>query len=217
MLKRAARDRRRQGDRGGDRRDQPRHRRRPGATGTARACRRSPRRTSPRRRWSAASGGSRTATSTTSSSPTTGPRRTSRPAARWSRSAAVTELRDARRAMISAGRPGHCAGPGRSPGSDRESTRSMLLELEGVSEAFGSVVAADERRSVARRPGEALGIIGPNGAGKTTLFNLIAGGAVAGRRRRSCSTAATSRARRRTSAASPASAARTRSRSRSRT
>ena len=44
-------------------------------SGTARACRRLPPRTSARRRWSAASGASRTATSTTSSSPTIRPRR----------------------------------------------------------------------------------------------------------------------------------------------
>ena len=49
------------------------------------ACRRSRPRTSPRRRWWAASGASRTATSTTSSSPTTAPRPTFRWAARWRR------------------------------------------------------------------------------------------------------------------------------------
>ena len=52
-------------------------------SGTAPTCRRSRPRTSPRRRWSAASGASRTATSTTSSSPTTRRRRRSRSAARW--------------------------------------------------------------------------------------------------------------------------------------
>lgn len=50
----------------------------------------------------------------------------------------------------------------------------MLLRLEGVSRAFGGLVAV---RSVnlAVAEGEILGLIGPNGAGKTTLFNLIAG------------------------------------------
>jgi branched-chain amino acid transport system ATP-binding protein len=49
-----------------------------------------------------------------------------------------------------------------------------LLRLEGVSRAFGGLMAV---RSVhlAVRSGEILGLIGPNGAGKTTLFNLITG------------------------------------------
>jgi branched-chain amino acid transport system ATP-binding protein len=51
----------------------------------------------------------------------------------------------------------------------------MLLELQGVSKSFGSVVAADNVE-LSVTAGEALGIVGPNGAGKTTLFNLIAGG-----------------------------------------
>jgi branched-chain amino acid transport system ATP-binding protein len=49
-----------------------------------------------------------------------------------------------------------------------------LLELRGLTRAFGSVKAADGvDLDVAK--GEALGIIGPNGAGKTSLFNLVAG------------------------------------------
>ena len=51
----------------------------------------------------------------------------------------------------------------------------MLLQLQGLSKAFGSVVAA-ENVDLNLQAGEALGIVGPNGAGKTTLFNLIAGG-----------------------------------------
>ncbi len=50
----------------------------------------------------------------------------------------------------------------------------MLLELQGLSKSFGSVIAADGI-DLSVPAGEALGIIGPNGAGKTTLFNLIAG------------------------------------------
>ncbi len=50
----------------------------------------------------------------------------------------------------------------------------MLLALERLSKAFGSVVVADGI-DLAVAEGTALGIIGPNGAGKTSLFNLIAG------------------------------------------
>jgi branched-chain amino acid transport system ATP-binding protein len=49
-----------------------------------------------------------------------------------------------------------------------------ILELKGVSKAFGALVVADAI-DVAIEPGEALGVIGPNGAGKSTLFNLITG------------------------------------------
>jgi len=49
-----------------------------------------------------------------------------------------------------------------------------LLELVGVSKAFGSLRAARELH-IQVAEGEALGIIGPNGAGKSTLFDLIAG------------------------------------------
>jgi branched-chain amino acid transport system ATP-binding protein len=50
----------------------------------------------------------------------------------------------------------------------------VILTLEQVSKAFGSVVVAD-RIDLAIPFGQALGIIGPNGAGKTSLFNLIGG------------------------------------------
>ncbi|MAI11044.1 MAG: ABC transporter ATP-binding protein [Rhodospirillaceae bacterium TMED167] len=50
----------------------------------------------------------------------------------------------------------------------------MLLELKGLSKAFGSVVVADGI-DLAVEEGTALGIIGPNGAGKSSLFNLISG------------------------------------------
>ena len=53
----------------------------------------------------------------------------------------------------------------------------MILTLEQVSKAFGSVPVAD-RINLAIPQGQALGVIGPNGAGKTSLFNLI-GGALA--------------------------------------
>ena len=49
-----------------------------------------------------------------------------------------------------------------------------ILQLEGVSRAFGGLMAVgDVAFSV--QSGEIFGLIGPNGAGKTTLFNLISG------------------------------------------
>jgi branched-chain amino acid transport system ATP-binding protein len=49
-----------------------------------------------------------------------------------------------------------------------------LIELRGVSKAFGSVRAIHDV-SLELHEGEAVGIVGPNGAGKTTLLNLIGG------------------------------------------
>ena len=50
----------------------------------------------------------------------------------------------------------------------------MLLVLDGLRKAYGSLVVTDDV-SLAVAEGEALGVIGPNGAGKTTLFALITG------------------------------------------
>jgi branched-chain amino acid transport system ATP-binding protein len=50
----------------------------------------------------------------------------------------------------------------------------VILQLESLSRAFGSVVVAD-RIDLGIEAGTALGIIGPNGAGKSSLLNLIAG------------------------------------------
>jgi phospholipid/cholesterol/gamma-HCH transport system ATP-binding protein len=49
-----------------------------------------------------------------------------------------------------------------------------LIELKGVSKAFGSDVILDEV-DLAIYPGEALAIIGPSGTGKSTILRLIAG------------------------------------------
>ena len=50
----------------------------------------------------------------------------------------------------------------------------MMLELTGLSRAFGGVYATDDV-SMTVEPGELRGVIGPNGAGKSTLFSLISG------------------------------------------
>jgi ABC-type branched-subunit amino acid transport system ATPase component len=49
-----------------------------------------------------------------------------------------------------------------------------LLELEGVSMAFGGLTCVD-RLDLHVAEGEIVSVIGPNGAGKTTLFNLVTG------------------------------------------
>ncbi len=49
-----------------------------------------------------------------------------------------------------------------------------LLELQGVSMAFGGLRVVD-RLDLHVDEGEIVSVIGPNGAGKTTLFNLVTG------------------------------------------
>ncbi len=51
---------------------------------------------------------------------------------------------------------------------------SALIEVEGVSKAFGGIVANDAI-SLEVPEGRITGLIGPNGSGKTTLFNSIVG------------------------------------------
>jgi len=59
-------------------------------------------------------------------------------------------------------------------GSDRPERGTALLEISGLTQRFGGVVAVNEVTfSVAA--GEILALIGPNGAGKTTLFNMVSG------------------------------------------
>ncbi len=49
-----------------------------------------------------------------------------------------------------------------------------LLEVKGISKAFGGVKAIDDF-SFEVGDHDIVGIIGPNGAGKTTAFNLLTG------------------------------------------
>jgi len=49
-----------------------------------------------------------------------------------------------------------------------------LLQLEGVTQHFGGLVAVD-RLDFAVEAGSIVAMIGPNGAGKSTVFNLITG------------------------------------------
>src|SRR5438093_13009014 len=57
----------------------------------------------------------------------------------------------------------------RAPG-----TNEILLQVEGVSLAFGGVKALRDV-SFDIRKGEIRAIIGPNGAGKTSMLNVING------------------------------------------
>jgi branched-chain amino acid transport system ATP-binding protein len=50
----------------------------------------------------------------------------------------------------------------------------MILEVNGLSKAFGGIKAVD-RVDLTLENGSLSAIIGPNGAGKTTLFNLLSG------------------------------------------
>jgi branched-chain amino acid transport system ATP-binding protein len=51
---------------------------------------------------------------------------------------------------------------------------AKLLELKGVSMAFGGLSVID-KLDLHVNDGEIVSVIGPNGAGKTTLFNLVTG------------------------------------------
>jgi branched-chain amino acid transport system ATP-binding protein len=49
-----------------------------------------------------------------------------------------------------------------------------LLAVQGLTKAFGGLVAVDDV-SFEVMPGEVVGLIGPNGSGKSTLFEVISG------------------------------------------
>ncbi len=51
---------------------------------------------------------------------------------------------------------------------------SSIIEVQGVSKAFGGVVANKEVSMLVKQGG-ITGLIGPNGSGKTTLFNSVVG------------------------------------------
>ena len=53
-------------------------------------------------------------------------------------------------------------------------TAASVLSVQGVSKAFGGLVAVDDA-SIEVKPRSIHAIIGPNGAGKTTFFNLVTG------------------------------------------
>jgi len=51
---------------------------------------------------------------------------------------------------------------------------NSIIEVQGVSKAFGGVVANKEVSMLVKQGG-ITGLIGPNGSGKTTLFNSVVG------------------------------------------
>jgi branched-chain amino acid transport system ATP-binding protein len=61
-----------------------------------------------------------------------------------------------------------------TPSGAQDAPGAVVLEAEGVTVAFGGLVAVDSV-SFEIREGEILGLIGPNGAGKTSVLNAVSG------------------------------------------
>ena len=59
-------------------------------------------------------------------------------------------------------------------GPNDTGSRTVVLQLRGVSKHFGGIQAVDNV-DLTLHAGEILGLIGPNGAGKTTLLDLVSG------------------------------------------
>ena len=57
---------------------------------------------------------------------------------------------------------------------NKDNQRTVVLDVENVTLAFGGLVAVDDF-SMVLHEGELAGLIGPNGAGKTTVFNILSG------------------------------------------
>ena len=63
---------------------------------------------------------------------------------------------------------------GRGARRGGESGTGPILEVEGLTKAYGGVTAVNHVDFTVAE-GESLGLVGPNGAGKTTIFDLISG------------------------------------------
>src|SRR5687768_2085090 len=66
------------------------------------------------------------------------------------------------------------ASPGRFSVSSVGRSAMTVLEVEGLTKAFGGVHAVNQV-SFSVAAGELLALVGPNGAGKTTCFNMLNG------------------------------------------
>ena len=64
--------------------------------------------------------------------------------------------------------------PPETGGAERDATRSVAVELSGVTKRFGEFVAVDDL-SLDIYEGEFFSLLGPSGCGKTTTLRMIAG------------------------------------------